>query len=408
MTKAKIIDAAFKVWGREFYLNTSLSHVARELKVCKPALYRHFRNKDDLIDGMIRHFFDDFDAFVLPEYEKALATGDSTGKIFMLIRAFAEYHARNVLFFIFSMVKLHNRKLDNFDMENELRIRGIDISRFHDFVKNEYVFEPLAMRLINATLTFCMAEFHRKNRTVINPPSEAAIAQIIGETAKIMERGFGYGREEIDALDYEGLEGRIAGTVNNIEDDPLLKAVAGAVAEAGPWEASMKQVARRSGLSKSSLYGHYKNKQDMLYQLFKTEYVRINDFARQGIRQSAVSEEQLYLGIFSIVEYLRSKPDILVALDWIRNRNLNLKEGKRPSHKLEFLPLFEDIDIKLLREMPQGAPEGGELWVSPWILFLIINTLMQTNSGQIAGDVPNDDIRFLYRFLTLGIGGFKI
>jgi AcrR family transcriptional regulator len=401
MTKTEIIGAAFKVWGREFYLNTSLSHVASELKVCKPALYRHFRSKDALIESMVRHFFDDFAAFVRPDYEKALKTGDNTEKIFMLIRSFAEYNARNMLFFIFSMVKLHNRKPDDFDMEKELRIRGIDISQFHNFVKTEYVFQPQAMRLINATLAFYMAEFHRKNRTMTNPPSEAAIAQIIGETTKIMERGFGYSRGEIDALDYEGLENCVAGTVHNIEDDPLLKAVAGAVAEAGPWEASMEQVARRSGLSKSSLYGHYKNKQDMLYQLFKTEYMRINDFAWQGIRQSAVPQEQLYLGIFSIVEYLRSKPDILVAFDWIRNRKLNLK-GNKTAHKLEFLRLFEDIDIKLLRE----TPDGGELWVSPWILFLIVNTLMQTNSGQIAGDVPNSDIRLLYRFITLGIGGF--
>jgi hypothetical protein len=142
----------------------------------------------------------------------------------------------------------------------------------------------------------------------------------------------------------------------------------------------------------------------MLHQLFITEFLRIMDFARQGIRQPALPQEQLYLGIFSIVEYLRLKPDILVAMDWIRNRKINLgpvrKKEEKPMH--EFVRLFEEIDIKPLRN--GKSPLKGELWLSPWILFLIINTLMQAGSGQAAGKVPNSDIRFLFRFITLGIG----
>ena len=144
-------------------------------------------------------------------------------------------------------------------------------------------------------------------------------------------------------------------------------------------------MAHRSGLSKSSLYCHFKNKQDMLHQLFVTEFARILDFARHGMRQSAVPQEQLYLGIFSIVEYLRSRQDILVAMDWIRNRGISLKppENGRPSAEgSDFLRLFEDIDISLLQNGKNPFSGMGEgLWLSPWILFLIINTLMRETFG---------------------------
>jgi hypothetical protein len=67
--------------------------------------------------------------------------------------------------------------------------------------------------------------------------------------------------------------------------------------------------------------------------------------------------------------------------------------------------LFEEIDIK-----PLQGREGltDEPWLSPWILFLIVNTLMQGKSGLVVENVPNSDIRFLHRFLTLGIGGYTI
>ena len=414
------MDAAYRVWGREFYLNTSLNRIASELGVSKQALYRHFRSKQALLDAMTRYFFDDFAAFIQADYEKALKSEDDGDRIFILIRSVAEYFARNVYFFIFSMTMLHERKMDSFNLLEELCMRGIDFEFFHRHIGKNRDNKPLVMRLIFVTLTFFMAGFFKRGKSspvigdIKHSPTEAAISKIIDVIGEITGRGLGYTSEEIDILDYEGLESRITGMVNSIVDDPLLKAVAGAVAEAGPWEASMEQVARRSGLAKSSLYCHFKSRQDMLYQLFKTEFMRISDFAKLGMRQSEVPQEQLYLGIFSIAEYLRSKTDILVALDWIRNRRLDFSppDGKHKKPPGDFMRLFDGIDIKPLqnsenpfREILTGEKENSA--ISPWILFLIVNTLINKNPEQMLGDVPNSDIRLLYRFATLGIGGFK-
>jgi len=399
MTKTEIIEAAFKVWGREFYLNTSLSQVACTLGVSKPALYRHFINKQALLDAMTGYFFDDFANFIRPDYGKALESGDSDQIISIMLRIVAEYYARNVNIFIFLMIKLQNRKLEKSNIAKELRNRGVDLEKLLVFIEKDYIFQPLIIRLLNATLVYFIADLHKKQKSLKCPPSEEDITRVINAIGEIIGSGFCYNNEEIFALDYEGLENRIAGMVKGggSLDDPLLKAVAGAVAEAGPWETSMEQVAHRSGLSKSSLYCHFKNKQDMLHQLFATEFVRIIDFARLGIKQSAVPQEQLYLGIFAIVEYLRLKPDILVAMDWLRNRGINLKPPQdKPESASEMMRLFETIDI--------GFTES---WVTPWILFLIINTLMQKNAGHSIKKVPNSDIRFLYQLITLGVGGFK-
>jgi len=427
MTKKEIIEAAYKVWGREFYLNTSLSHVASELKVCKPALYRHFLNKNALLEAMTRYFFDDFAAFIQADYDKAMKNENKDEGAFILIRSITEYYAKNVYLFIFSMTVLNDNKLYGFNMLEELCIRGIDMEFFHSSMKKEYACDQVVMRLIFTTMTFYMANFHNTRDSLTNPPDEAGILKIINVISAIIGKGLGYTDTEIKFVNYEELENGILGKVNTIDDDPLLKAVAGAVAEAGPWNASMEQVARRSGLSKSSLYSHFKNKQDMLRQLFMTESMRILDFARNQIKQSEVPQEQLYLGIFSVAEYLRSKPDILVALDWIRNRKLDLSPadpagrgpaGRGPAGRRQkkpivgFLSLFEVIDIKPLQN--EGSPfkeisvgEKENFNITPWILFLIVKTLMKRNTGHALGDVPNSDIRALYKFITLGIGGFK-
>lgn len=396
------------MWGRSLYQNTSLSHLARELKVSKPALYRHFLSKQLLMDAMAAHFFDSFVGFIRADYERALQSKDWNEGISIVLRSAAEYYARNADALIFSLMNVHGRNTEDFNAAEFLKNRGLDLGVFQHAVKEEYATDPLLMQLAFATLTFFMAYFHKTAKRSGASPSEEEIQKIIALVSEIIMSGLGHSGVALDGLNYEELENRVARAVQNVESDPLLRAVAEAVAEAGPWKASMNMVARRSGLSKSSLYGHFKNKQDMLRQLFITEFTRIIAFARQGIALSAVPQEQLYLGIFSIAVYLRSRPEILVAIDWIRTRRLDLgRFGRHGKKQPDFFRVFEDVDIGTLPggEYPEG--EGGKWQASHWILFLLVSILMRPGGGLSLRKVQNSDIRTLVRFAAMGLKGFK-
>ncbi|MDR0443337.1 MAG: TetR/AcrR family transcriptional regulator [Treponema sp.] len=402
MTKPEIIDAAFKVWGRNLYQKTSLSQLAGELGVSKPALYRHFVNKQALTAAMIESFFDDFAASILPDYERAVhfatkfpaqASEPSEG-IFTIIRSIAGFYGRNLYAFIFSLINLHDRSLDDRDSEEQLKSRGVDMGTLHRVFTKKYVADPVAMRLIFATMTFFMAQFHKTGKSFENPPTEEGIQKATALMCGIIDSGLGLSAGEVEHIDFDALEKLIV--MHNTETEPLFKAVAEAVAEAGPWGASMDMVAQRLGFSKSSLYGHFKNRKDMIRRLFTSEFKKIIEFARQALSLSSVPAEQLYLGIYSIAVYLRSQPDFLAALGWVRTRRLDL--GK-PEKKNEMFRLFEVVDIEQIRN--SGEEEKQQM--SHWILFLLINILMR--SGQIKTHEHND-IRTLYRFLTLGLKGF--
>ncbi|MDR1252084.1 MAG: TetR/AcrR family transcriptional regulator [Treponema sp.] len=405
MTKAEIIRAAFKVWGRSFYQNTSLSQLARELGVSKPALYRHFLSKQLLMDAMTAYFFDDFAGFIRADFARAAQNKDRTEGIFIMLRVVTRYYAQNEETFIFSLMKVYDWNTDQYTTPEWLKRRSVDMDVFQHIIKTEYTAESLLLRLMFATLIFFVAHFHKIGKACANSSGEEGIQKIIALVSEIIAGGLGYTRVEVDGLRYGELESRVMETVQNVEDEPLLKAVAEAVAEAGPWKASMDMVARRSGLSKSSLYGHFKNKRAMLRQLFITEFKRIIAFARQGISLSAAPDEQLYLGVFSIAVYLRSRPEILVALDWMRTLRLDLDKAEK--EQSNFFSLFEDIDIGTLPDGEEPGYGGEKQELFHWILFLLIGILMWRSGGRALGDVRNSDIRDLYRFLTMGLNGFK-
>jgi hypothetical protein len=146
----------------------------------------------------------------------------------------------------------------------------------------------------------------------------------------------------------------------------------------------------------------------MLRQLFAGEFRRIIAFARKGIGQSELPEEQFYLGVFSIAAYLRSRPEILVTMDWLRTRRLNLGKPVKPG----FYRIFNDIDFAAVsgqeEETIVSIINGDRIQLGQWILFLIVHTLIQRPGETEYADLPNSRIRDMYRFLTLGLRGFQI
>ncbi|MDR1024415.1 MAG: TetR/AcrR family transcriptional regulator [Treponema sp.] len=430
MTKQDIIQAAFRAWGRSYYKLTSLSDVARELGVSKPALYRHFCSKQALLDAMYDSFLNDYTVRLKDDYKLAMEVTDRREALFIVVRAIIGYFARNVNGFIFALIYVYGAERRGNTGELLLG-RGVDMGIFDRFLKGT---PPQA---VMSTFAFSMAYFHRLGRpggtaAGDEEPSKQEIDREISLVYCIISHGIGFQKEEIEVLDYEALERQVLQTSVRIEENELLHAVAKAVAGAGIGDVSMKMVARVSGLSKSGLYAHFKNKQDMLVQLFVTEFDRIIDFAENSMKGSAVTAERLYLMIFAICDYLRSRPDILIALDWLRTRRLtplattDLSADKPEDKRVPFRLYRIFRDIQPSPELREYLQDTREDWIPAWILFMLVNSTVQGGWGGGAfsewpmapkgpkgrlfrrdfSRIPNESFRILYRFIVRGIQEF--
>jgi len=413
MTKEDIIKTAFKVWGRDLYRTMSLSDIAQELGVSKAALYRHFKDKDALLDAMNTAYFDDCTGFIRAGYDRALSAGDWVESILIMMRTLSEYYIRNKEAFVYSLVKASNSQNKN-SMNNEMLRRGIDFSRLV-LGGQRPDFYPSKTQLIMVTNIFCLSQFHLHGKKGGEALTEDEVTGAISQIERRMTRGLELDSRKVAALDFRRLEQQAAEpSHNDTENNALLRAVAEAVAEAGPWNASMEMVAKRSGLSKSGLYAHFKSKQDMLEQLFITEFTRIVDFAKAQIGTSEIPEEQLYLGIISIIDYLRSRPEILVSMDWVKSSLFKL--GKEMPIRL--YGIIKDIKLEVI----QNNDLHFLVWIAQWIFFLILNTLAWWSSNKDgppsypgeskdwaknAMEVPNESFRILFRYIALGLEGLN-
>ena len=60
--KANIISAAFSEWSKTHFTSMSLAKVAKKLSLTKPALYRYFKNKAELLQTMVTTLVNDLSA----------------------------------------------------------------------------------------------------------------------------------------------------------------------------------------------------------------------------------------------------------------------------------------------------------------------------------------------------------
>lgn len=419
MTKTDIIKAAFRAWGRELYRKTSLSQVARELGVTKPALYRHFKNKQGLLNEMYIYFLDKYAETVRADYERALQAEGRDECYLIVSRSLVRFYGLNPDIFIFSLIRVYGSRQQG-DIVEQLARRGVDTRQLLKFEKDNRPY-PYLIRFVSVTVIFWIAYFHRDRADSLTEQvffetadeAGALVEQEIASVERKLVAGLGLDRRMVSVLDFEELEKRLGSLPEYSEDDRLLHAVAAAVAEAGPWNASMNMVARRSGLSKSSLYSHFENKGEMLAQLFLTESDRLIAYIRASREKSSLAEEQLYLVMIAAADYLRSRPEFLVAIDWLRLRNLNLGKHVFP----RFCRIFQGIGLEVFGgDSSDSESEARMERLAQWVFFLIINVLLRWKAGnqpaapsaEDIAAVSNESFRLLYRFITLGMKGFDL
>ena len=89
-TKEKIVKAALRLFLQNGYEKTSLNHIAREVGITKPAIYHHFKNKDELFHGVLSFFFEEMGKWSKSRFGSCKTLKDLLKAFFQSLESFKE------------------------------------------------------------------------------------------------------------------------------------------------------------------------------------------------------------------------------------------------------------------------------------------------------------------------------
>lgn len=91
-TRERIQDAARELFGQKGVQRTSLQDIADRLGITKPALYYHFRSREDLVRSILQPLIDEGERFVT-EQENRAPTARATPR--ELLEGYFDFHYRH-------------------------------------------------------------------------------------------------------------------------------------------------------------------------------------------------------------------------------------------------------------------------------------------------------------------------
>ncbi|TVR00610.1 MAG: TetR/AcrR family transcriptional regulator [Spirochaetaceae bacterium] len=397
----EIASAAFVAWGETHFTSTSLNLVAQRLGITKQALYRHFRNKEALLDELTERFLAAYaqirdDVCVLPEDASLseIVTQYADG----VYRMFADVPH----YYLFLVLRL---------LPGPAEVAG----RFYaigDEIGNR-VLPHLDPSLPRAQIDLLMLFMHvhivmwtafdfwtPMGALRGEPVGGRARERRVAHTVDLCLKGhFPHARIPIDFEEVERFA--VVDPSEMLEPNRIFAAVEQVVQEVGFEAASMDRIARALGMTKSSLYFYFENKDAMLLEALNRERRHMRSLFAARVEQLSRFSEMLYCYLVTMVTYFLNNRSLLVFSDWLTAQRVRVPDTVHDEQQI-----LATVDFVRRRLKLSQNPKRRKEVIETVALFSI---LMYRGIADRGLSRENEDealafTRDLYRTVTHGIG----
>lgn len=403
LTKKRIITTAFTEWGKKGFKTTSLTLITNKLKITKPALYRYFKNKNEIIYEMQNVILDN----ILNQTTKFInqCSGMQIDElIFLYIEKNFTYFINNTYHFLFYLFYI--LRTDIGKNEKVLIFREKLGNIFHSAFKqsNSWLKHDntgIALDLIYTTAIFyliCHIKTVNINKKIIHPLDGKEKDTILNNIYTIITNGFG-GNFSRRALDFSSIEKNVSMKPEDIGDhNKILDAIACVVAEEGLWGASVSKIATKLNMSKSSLYFYFDNKNDMLENMINNEIEKNNRFIVQKSQGYETFEQKLYCIIAATASYFMNNRNMIYVFDYLHYQRLSINDLKM-HNKITFT-----YDIILKHALEDGLinDHGYDLdFILGFLNMQIVKDFFI--SGINSETIVIENMRNIYKYFLYGL-----
>lgn len=328
------MEAAMDVWSCDDYKKTSLTTLAQNLQMTKPALYRYFSSKEELLDSMVEYVNSlerEWFLNLIPQI-KELDKKDQ-------IRFFIESYART---------QVEGRRYIHFNSFNTLRENKLFHRNNMDQILEIQKILGISDRVFLLIMLYCffMWGWHENEELQQNRSDKEKIDLILfllnngiaGELFKLPKAENAETTSEI----YKQYR-------NRCNQTDLINAVNKVIQEKGFSGVTLELIAEKAGISKSTLYNYFENKDDMLTKTINAIVTDYTEFHAQLLSQKEFFEDKLlaHLELQSVL--FPQKPQAFIVLKQFLSPEI-FSKIKRPAFKKGFLDFLQDgIDENKLR-----------------------------------------------------------
>lgn len=378
--KKEIINTAFTVWNRNCYFSTSLNDIAESLAITKQAIYRYFSSKKDLLNAMEQQIINDYrqNSNLLIKKIETLSTEKAVEFYIMNQISFFRKHHEYITFLV-SRIRLKDHQDKEFlYIEQEQS----------DYLKAKLSLPYSAVNYLTNLIVFY-------SLMGVKESSE----KLTGRIVIIFRDGFGTEllkpSESFDQI----LKNTRLTEYEDSEKDKVFQAISDTVLEKG-LQASLGQIAQKAGMTKSSLYFYFKNKEDMIMKTMNRQIEKFVDYYYSTLSSFKNIGDQLFAHFVITASMTIELPKTIPMIHWFITRGM-AESFVKPTDYEKYRVFFEKaISHRYLNT--HGIQGDKLLMLINFCITYEINNIQRNNLNK---EEKYDLVYGLYNLFIYGLRG---
>ena len=384
-TRDRIIECAFSLYCKHRIKEISLSEIAAAVGISKPAIFKHFKNKEELFAVMRNKFVTElsvvFSSIAALQGEAALdAAVENIVDFFYKHRIYVGYYTCKCVFDD-ELMEMINNSLAGYGIS--IPGKNVDFDNPH-MVKNVYCsFSIFSFMIASFDERFRLPDFDLKS-------FEKSLAHFIA---------YGLGRSLVPV----SMERRMQlKSMCIIEDDfckcenRFFDAFIKVFQNGGFENLSVEKIAAKAGIAKSSIYSFFESKSDLIKSMMEKEISLAATTLLEKCIQVDSSDEMIFVYMFSVMDYFKKRPYVLLLHGWLSQQN------EEVVHDFANMNFFEMPEKIIPENFNVGLKTEKKLFVS-WISGIVITSMMEAKKKGLSGEFVEKCIMKFFDFIECGI-----
>lgn len=401
-TRDTIISSAFSFYSRPVFENISLSMIASRAGISKTAIYRHFKNKEDLENAMFQQILNEMYG-VLSRIKSSSASfkrGDMSDVIVLL--------QTNNEYFNYILSLNSGSIVDNFLMHLKKKgVSELDMLFDNDGSVKDMEKYKNSIYYGGSILYFqlCRNKIYECKKIQDSFSSISSYAEKLTDFFKVGLKGDVsdctlFRLAVLDEMCRKSLE-------NMDETSRIFDSIAEIIREKGVKNITVESVAKGIGLAKSSMYSKFASKEQMIHSMIHAEIEKMLKIVSLNIKNAKSCEESIYIMMETELLYFMNNQNLFTVCRWLQFYTTEeLAEQSKFEHEKLFSMYFTDINF--YSEYPDlGLPVDDKKIVYGWIFFMPVFLYMHSNEHKLSPEIVQAMLKDIFYMMEKGAGRDK-
>jgi len=404
-TKEKILECAFGLYEKPRMSGISLGEIAAKAGISKTAIFRHYKNKEEMMEKMREKFFEAF-ALMISQLDDSRKPYNLKGveKAVRCVFDFCQNYPNYLSYFLQESLsdELLTEGVNMVLLDNGINVINEDV--FKD--KKNYVAQNMVPSFFQHTLLhfLILAFCSMKDVVKIND-----IERYKTKVSELIYSGLGKKRNPISGERKSELDEHCKLQLESDEkSNRFFNAFVQLMQDNRSSKITVEKIAAALGMAKSSIYSFFANKNDYLMNMLFQETERVCAILKEKSAAAKNPDEAIYIMMRTQANYFALRPQVIMLHGYFIFQEAALAPEDTKAFEKKAAELFKSIAFVGIAPTAFDFPvNNNEVLFVKWVSGLTVGFMLMGTKYNFPPEWLDFYVSTVFEMIECGIKYIK-